>query len=91
MNLFQSLYQPAVILMVTYSDAHILLAGWESGFLTAVTGQDIMLLQHPYHDLTGTIGRQYLTEEIIRLGRHHTEEGDGAEPVARNTRVLPRI
>ena len=65
--------------MVTDSDAHVLFAGIQSWLTAAVTGQDIILLEHVDDYLAGCIGRQYLAKEIVCLRGHHAEEGNGTQ------------
>jgi hypothetical protein len=65
--------------MVADGNTHILFVGGKARFTTTVPGQDIMLLEHIDDNLTGSIGRQDFTKEIVSLGGHDTEERDGAQ------------
>jgi hypothetical protein len=53
--------------MVADGNTHILFVGGKARFPTTVPGQDIMLLEHIDDNLTGSIGRQYFTKEIVSL------------------------
>ena len=65
--------------MIAHGDAHILLSGVESRLLAAVARQDIVLTEHVDDNLSGRIRWQHLTEEIIGLRGHYTEEGHRAQ------------
>ena len=53
--------------MVANGNAHVLLVGVETWFQTAVARQDVVLLEHVDDNLTGFVGWQYFTKEIVRL------------------------
>jgi len=55
--------------MVADGDAHILSAV-EAGLITAISCQDVVMLQHRKHYLIGRMGGQNLAEEIVRLRWH---------------------
>ena len=65
--------------MIAHGNAHILLVGIETWFQTTVACQDIVLAQHVDNDLRSAIRRQHLAEEVVGLGRHHTQIGNGAQ------------
>ena len=65
--------------MIADGNAHILLVRVESGFAAAVARQDVELFQHLDNDTAGPIGGQHLTEEVVGLRRHDTQEGNAMQ------------